>query len=149
MEALFYKIQKNFCRSEKQAQRQQQRTEEPREQTAEQTRRPQPRGAEQQEIAHEAQRRAQRHEQAQLPAPCHAAQQKQHKRRQYAERRVGCAPAPDAEPPQALRQQIIAQTQRRAAGQREQRLQPLRSGVDLHQPSSRPSRPRRAGAASE
>lgn len=105
---------------------------------------PQPGRAQEGEIQDPAQPHAQRHEEPELPCPRHAAQQKEQAGKEQAEEHIPQQQQffqPEAPP--ELAHQVIHQPQGRAAGQTQQCLQPLYAGIDLHQPRSLPSSPRR------
>ncbi len=98
---------------------------------------------EQEKIAEPAQEHAQEHEQAQLAPAGDAAQEEEQHRGQQTVGRVedGEQLFPPG-PAQHGSQKIVKKAQRQAAAQAQQGLQGLTAGIDAHQPSSLPRKPR-------
>ncbi len=106
-------------------------------------------GAEGQEIQHRPQSQEQGHEQAQTALPRHDPQEEEYQGGQKAEQQVQGQPELiQPQPPPQGGGEVVHQAQPGAAGQGDQGLQPLLSGVQTHQPSSLPNHPLRPGAFS-
>ena len=108
-----------------------------------------PQGAEGQEVEQGPQGQDQGHEKAQAALPHGEAQEEEGEGGQEAEEQIqGQAELIQLEAPSQGGQEVVDQAQAGAAGQGNQGLQPLPSGIETHQPSSLPNQPRRAGAFS-
>ena len=104
---------------------------------------PASRPAQDQQVPQSPQQEAQEHEQPQ-PAPAgDAAQEEEQHRGQQGIGQVQQHPQLfQPGPAQTRRVKIVEEAQRAAAGQAQQGLQPLCAGIDAHQPSSLPRKPR-------
>lgn len=105
-----------------------------------QRRKPQARSAQQIQIARPAQRSPQQHEQPELPLPDDTAKQiEQYGGGQGEKQEQGDARNAAAD---RRHEQVIEKAQHQPAAQAAQRLEALCGGVDPHQPSSLPKKPR-------
>ena len=105
--------------------------------------------AQRQEIEKPTQEHPQQHEQPETaPAGDAAQEEKQHRRQErIGEIKEELQPLqPGAA--QKGRHKLVEKAQRRAAGQAQQRLDALLAGIDAHQPSSFPRKPRRRSRSS-
>lgn len=143
MEEIFASFPKIFHNSFQQPQRQQHKLHKPDAALGGQSAQPLPRTTQCAEIEQSAQHHPEQHKHPQLSAADDAAQQKEQHRRQNCEQQLRrAAQARTAAPPHEGLQEVIHQPQQHAAAHAEQRLQPLRPGVDPHQPRILPKRPR-------
>lgn len=107
------------------------------------------RTSESQEIEQRAQHQDQGHEQPQTAVSHGEAQEKQHQGSQEAEQQIRQEPGMiQPQPLPQRRRQIVHQSEQGTAGQGDQGLQSLPSGIQAHQPRSLPIQPRRPGVFS-
>ena len=102
-----------------------------------------------QEVQGRAQGQDQGHEQAKAAVSHGDAQEEEQQGGQEAEQQVQGQPELlQPQLPAQSGQQVVDKAESGAAGQGDQRLQPLPAGVETHQPRSLPNQPRRPGAFS-
>ncbi len=111
---------------------------------AEQLGQPAARPPQDREIEEPAQQHPQQHKQPELaPAGDAAQKEEQHRRQQGIGNIEEDKPLFQPEGAEKGRQYLIEESQRHAAEKTQQGLEALAAGIDLHQPSSRPRKPRR------
>lgn len=149
MKEIFCKNQKFFCGFSQKNQGKQGQTAEPEQERDQNAGAEQAQGPQGQQVQGGPQGQDQGHEQAQTAVSHGDAQEKKQRRGQKTEEQVyrETELIQPQLPPQGG-QQVVHQAQGGAAGQGDQGLQPLVSGVQAHQPSSLPNQPRRPGAFS-
>ena len=105
--------------------------------------------AQDQQISQPAQQHSQQHEQPQAAPAGDAAQEEKQHRRQEGIGKVKEDLQPfQPEAAQEGRQELIEKAQGGAAGEAQQRLKALLAGINAHQPSSFPKKPRRCSRSS-
>ena len=149
MEEVFCKNQKFFYDFSHQCQGEEGQGNETEEQMDEKGGEGPSRPPQEQEIQGRAQGQDQGHEQAQTAVSHGDAQEEEQQGGQEAEQQVQGQPEPiQPQLPAQSGQQVVDKAESGAAGQGDQRLQPLPAGVETHQPRSLPNQPRRPGAFS-
>ena len=144
MKEIFFKKQKKFHEFSQQDQGSEEQRTDPDKKGGQKPGENPPRGPESQEIQCCPQGQDQGHEQAQAAVAHGDPQEKEQERRQKAEAHVQDKGEP-LQPETAAEggHHVVHQAESGAAGQGNEGLQPLISGVELHQPSSFPKKPRR------
>ncbi len=144
MKVLFCKCEKFSCGFSQKTEGFEDKSDKKRQKTGHPLRRDAAERAQGEEITQAAQQHPQEHEEPQLPPAGDAAQkEEQHRGQQGIGEIQENTQLLQPGPAQTRRHQIIEEAQRRAAGQTQKGLQPLRTGVDPHQPMSLPRKPRR------
>lgn len=145
MKEFFYKSSVFFQTAPEKAQRRQQPPPEQREKRGVPLREPAPGLPQRQQIGEAAQQHTEKHEQPQLTPAGDAAQQKEQHRSQQGIGQIEESQQPlQPEAAHERRLPIVEKAQHSAAGQTEQRLKALKTGIDAHQPMRRPRKPRRS-----
>ena len=150
MEVLFCKNAEFFKAFPQNAQGFEEKSEEKCENGGDALRRPASDGAEEEQVCQPPQQHPQQHEQPKLPPAGDAAQEeKQHRRQKGIGKVEKDLQLFQPEAAQECRHQLIEKTEGYAAAQAQQSLQALLAGIDAHQPSSFPRKPRRCSRSSE